>query len=186
MELSRGKRTVTVFPDSARGEKRPEARLLIYRGCLRKSGVIGMDYRPLIPLALLAAGVVTLVWMRRKGWVDPSKDRVRRGTGHALLGLQEFVEPSVEFIFQAENAEQTEEDDLDASGSGPREILADLATSLGRDPLDHEEVRRHLASARRAGLDWSEAYERAVGDELTTRPYRAPSLPPSWRVAPRE
>ena len=33
--------------------------------------------------------------------------------GHAMLGLQEFIQPSVEFIFQAENAEQKEEDEGD-------------------------------------------------------------------------
>ena len=73
-----------------------------------------MDFRPLASLGLLAAGglalVLTLLWMRGKGWVDPSKDRVHRGTGHAMLGLQEFIEPSVEYIFQAENIEQKEEE----------------------------------------------------------------------------
>jgi hypothetical protein len=149
-----------------------------------------MDLRPLVPAGLLCAGVLALIlslsWMRRRGWVDPSRDRVRRGTGHAMLGLREFIEPSVEYVFQAENAEQVEEDDLDASGDDREAILADLATSLGRVSVDHEEVRRHLASARRAGLDWRGVYEAAVRDELAARPFRAPSLPPSWRVAPRE
>ncbi len=149
-----------------------------------------MDLRPLVPLGLILAGgtalVLALAWMQRRGWVDPSKDRVRRGTGHAMMGLREFIEPSVEYVLQAENAEQVEEDDRDASGDDREAIVADLSTSLGRDPVDHEEVRRHLASARRAGLVWREVYERAVRDELAARPFRAPSLPPSWRVAPRE
>ena len=149
-----------------------------------------MDLRPLIPVGLLAAGItalfLALAWMRRRGWIDPSPDRVRRGVGHAMLGMKEFVEPSVEYVLQAENAEQKEEDDLDASDDGPERILDDLSASLGRDPIDTEEVRRHLANARRAGLDWREAFDRAVQGELAARPYRAPSLPPSWKVAPRE
>jgi hypothetical protein len=149
-----------------------------------------MDPRPLIPVGLLVAGiaalVLTLSWMRRRGWVDPSRDRVRRGVGHAMLGLQEFIEPSVEYVLQAENTEQKDEDDLAPSDDGPGRILDDLATSLGRDPIDPEEVRRHLASAHRAGLDWRGLFDRSVRDELAARPYRAPSIPPIWRVAPRE
>ena len=149
-----------------------------------------MDVRPLIPVGALIAGIValfpTLAWMRRRGWVDTSPDRVRRGVGHAMLGMKEFIEPSVEYILQAENAEQDEEDDLDASDDGPEALLDDLATGLGRDPIDPEEVRRHLATAHRAGLDWRELFDRAVRDELAARPYRAPSIPPVWRVAPRE
>jgi hypothetical protein len=149
-----------------------------------------VDFRPLLPIGLFLAGVaslyVTFAWMRRRGWIDTSKERVRRGAGHAMLGLQEFVEPSVEYILQAENAEQAEEEDADPSEGGPEAILADLAVSLGRDPIDAEEVRRHLASAHRAGLDWRELFDRAVRDELASRPYRAPSIPPVWKVAPRE
>ncbi len=149
-----------------------------------------MDLHALVPLILWLAGVLALVltlrWMQRKGWVDASPDRVRRGTGHAMLGLQEFIEPSVEHIFEAENLEEKDEDDRDASKDDPKAIVADLVTSLGRTPVDSEEVRRHLTSARRMGLDWREVYDQAVRDELAACPYRAPSLPPSWRVAPRE
>ena len=79
-----------------------------------------------------------------------------------MLGLQEFIQPSVEFIFQAENAEQKEEDEGDALETDQDAILADLALSLGARPVDHEEVRRHLASAQRIGLDWRELFEQAV------------------------
>jgi hypothetical protein len=153
-------------------------------------GPCDVDFRPLIPVGLLLAGIaasfVALAWMRRRGWVDTSKERVRRGAGHAMLGVQEFVEPSVEYILQAENTEQAEEEDAEPSEGGPEAILADLAASLGRDPIDAEEVRRHLASAHRAGLDWCELFDCTVRDELASRPYRAPSIPPDWKVAPRE
>jgi len=144
-------------------------------------------------LALLALVIMdgfvlfyTLKWLRRRGWIDTSKDRVRRGTGHALLGLEEFIRPSVEHVRQAEQVEQKEEDDLDNLEDEREQVVADLSVSLGRDPIDHEEVRRQLASALRAGLDWREVYARAVRDELTARPFRAPWMPPVWRVAPRE
>jgi hypothetical protein len=149
-----------------------------------------MDFRPLVPVALLLAGVAALVltfsWMRRRRWIDPSHDRIRRGVGRAMLGMQEFIEPSVEYILQAENAEQAEAEDPGRSEDGPEAILADLAASLGRDPIDPEEIRRHLATARRAELDWRELFDQAVQDELAGRPYRAPSIPPAWKVAPRE
>jgi hypothetical protein len=149
-----------------------------------------MDHRPLVPLGLAVLGVSVLIfsllWMQRRGWVDLSKDRVRRGTGHAMLGLQEFIEPSVESVFQAENVEQKEEEDLDADGDEAEAIKEDLSASLGHSPIDPEAVRRHLADAGRAGLDWREVYDEAVRAELEARPFKAPSIPPAWRVAPRD
>lgn len=144
-----------------------------------------MDLRASIAVLFLA-GIAALFLTRRRDRADPRRERLRRGVGHAMLGLQQFVEPSVEYILQAENAEQAEEDDADPSGDGPEVILADLAASLGRDPIDPEEVRRHLATAARAGLDWRDLFGRAVREELAGRPYRAPSIPPDWKVAPRD
>ena len=97
---------------------------------------------------------------------------------------REFVEPSVEYVFQAENVEQEAEDDLDAGEGGLGTIARDLAASLARSPIEPDEVRRALAAAGRAGLDWREVYERAVRSELVARPYQAPAIPPAWRVAP--
>jgi len=149
-----------------------------------------MDFRPLIHLGWLLAGglalTVLVVGLHRRGKRDIVGHRARRGTGRALLGLQEFVTPSVEFVFQAENAEQKSVDEGDALALDHEALRADLAQGLARDPVDHEEVRRHLAAARRAGLDWRFLFEQAVREELTARPYRAPALPPIWRVAPGE
>jgi hypothetical protein len=149
-----------------------------------------MDLRPLIPLGWFLAGGLALgliiLWLQRRGVIDTSPERQRRGTGHALLGLQEFIEPSVEFIVQAENAEQKEEDEGDALEDDREARLADLAQSLRHDPVDPEEVRRHLAAVARSGLDWQPLLEQAIRAELAARPYRAPALPPVWRVAPRQ
>ena len=96
---------------------------------------------------------------------SPGKERMRRGTGHALLGLQQFVEPSVEYVFQAQNVEQKDEEDDDGLGEDEDVIRLDLAESLGRSPVDIEEVRRHLTAAAQGGLDWKSLYEQAVADE---------------------
>ena len=57
---------------------------------------------------------------------DRSKERVRRGAGNALLGLQGFIEPSVEHIFQVQNVEQREEDDDNGLGGDEETIRSDL------------------------------------------------------------
>jgi hypothetical protein len=141
---------------------------------------------------LLLAGIVTVgtfalavsrSWFGRK---DPrAAGRVRRGTGHAFLGFQQFIEPSVEHIVQAQNVEQKDEDEGEGLGIDEEAVRADLADALRQSPVDHEEVRRHLTAAVRAGLDWNALFDQAVADELRGRPFRAPSIPPAHRVAPR-
>lgn len=100
----------------------------------------------------LVGVVVIILGLRlsqRRGWIDMSGPKVRRGTGHAMLGLQEFIEPSVEHIFAAGNAEQKEKDDIDADEGDPEPFREDLAESLRRSPIDPEEVHRHLTAAAR-------------------------------------
>ena len=139
---------------------------------------------------LIFAGiaVVVIVLTVFAGRMHPkglrAQERVRRGTGHALLGLQEFIEPSVEYVFQAQNVEQREEGDDEGQGGDAEEIRSDLAEALSRTPVDREEVRRHLSAAVRARMDWKALFEQAVDDELRERPFRAPSIPPIWHVAP--
>jgi hypothetical protein len=136
----------------------------------------------------IVAGVV-MVLAAFLGWINqkkpPGKQCVRRGTGNAMLGFQQFIEPSVEYVFQAQNVEQKEEEGDDGLGGGEEAVRSDLAESLGQAPVDPEEVRRHLAAAVRLGLDWRALFEQAVADELRERPYRAPSMPPAKSVAPR-
>jgi hypothetical protein len=166
------------------------------------SGEIRNVYRPLYwrrwhveERLLISAGIVALVvavlvlflrWMNRKGEPDERKRNVRKGAGNAMLGLQEFIEPSVEYVFQAQNLEQKEEEDDDGLGENEEIVRSDLAESLSRTPLDLEEIRRHLSAAARAGLDWQVLFAEAVTDELKQRPFRAPSIPPARRVAPRD
>jgi hypothetical protein len=147
-----------------------------------------MDESFLIFAAIVAFGLILVVAVL--GRTDkndaPVTERVRRGTGHALLGLQEFIEPSVEYVFQAQNVEQKDEEDDDGLGDDEEVIRSDLAEALARTPIDTEEVRRHLTAAARGGLDWRALFEQAVRDELRERPFRAPSIPPPGRVTPRE
>jgi hypothetical protein len=64
-----------------------------------------MEDRFLIFAGIVAVGVIVLAgflgWMDRKD--QPHKQCVRRGMGNAMLGLQEFIEPSVEYVFQSLN-----------------------------------------------------------------------------------
>jgi hypothetical protein len=142
---------------------------------------------------LFFAGIVAVVVMVLAaffGWIDrkkpPGTKNVRRGIGNAMLGLQQFIEPSVEHVFQAQNVEQKEEEDDQGQGGDEETVRSDLAESLGRAPVDPEEVRRHLAAAARMGLDWRTLFDQAVADELRERPFRAPFVPPASRVAPRD
>jgi hypothetical protein len=141
----------------------------------------------LILAGIVAIAVIVLAWLL--GWLNrndvPATERVRRGAGHAMLGVQEFIEPSVEYIFQAQNVEQRDEDDDDGQDGDEQAVRADLAEAIGRTPIDSEEIRRHLAAAVRSGLDWKALFDQAVADELRERPFRAPSIPPAKRVAPR-
>jgi hypothetical protein len=147
-----------------------------------------VEERLLIFAGIVAIGaiVVTTLYGRMERKVAPGKERTRRATGNALLGLREFIEPSVEYVFQAQNVEQKEEEDDEGLGGDEEAIRSDLALALSRSPVDPEEVRRHLSAAARAGMDWQALFEQAAADELRERPFRAPSLPPPYRVAPRE
>jgi hypothetical protein len=147
-----------------------------------------VEDRFLILTAIVAVVVIVLAGFL--GWMDrnhlPRKRGVRRGAGNVLLGLQEFIEPSVEYVFQAQNVEQKEEEDDNGLGGNEEAIRSDLAEALSRTPVDPEEVRRHLSTAVRLGMDWKALFDQVLSDELRERPFRAPSLPPAKRVAPRE
>lgn len=122
----------------------------------------------------------------KKGAQSPIKHRLRRGTGQALLGLQQFLEPSVEQIFEAQNVEQRDDEDTSGLGEDEESIGLSLAEALARSPVDTEEIRQQLTLAAQAGLDWRLIFDRAVAEELRACPYRAPSMPTAGRVAPRE
>jgi len=147
-----------------------------------------MENNFLLLAGIVAVGVFALAALL--GWVGrkdvKAVERVRRGMGHAMLGVQEFLEPSVEYVFQAQNVEQKQEDDDEGMGGDEEAVRSNLAKALGQSPVDPEEVRRYLAAAVRAGMDWKALFEQAVADELRERPFRAPYIPPARRVAPRE
>jgi hypothetical protein len=152
-----------------------------------------MDWGSLLPLIfLLALGALifglslSVRWMRIAGWIaPPTKERTRKSVGHAMLGLQQFVDPRAEHIVEAQQVEERDEDGLAGDVDDEVTIRSGLADALSQSPLDPEEIRRHLAAAVRAGLDWKSLYKEAAHAELSQRPYRAPSIPPAARVAPR-
>lgn len=75
---------------------------------------------PVLLIAGVIASACVLRLLRRKGWIDTSPGRMRRGTGHAMMGLQEFIQPSVEYVIQAENSGQTQDDDCE--GDDPQRL----------------------------------------------------------------
>jgi hypothetical protein len=147
-----------------------------------------VEERLLIFAGIVAIGAIAVATLcrRMERKVALGKERTRHATGNALLGLREFIEPSVEYVFQAQNVEQKEEEDDEGLGGDEQAIRSDLALALSQSPVDPEEVRRHLSAAARAGMDWKALFEQTAAEELRQRPFRAPSLPPAYRVAPRE
>jgi hypothetical protein len=97
--------------------------------------------------------------------------------GNAMLGLQEFIEPSVNYVFQSQNVEQKEEENDKGLGGDEQAVRADLAEALSQTPVDPEEVRRHLSTAVRLGIDWKALFDQVASEELRERPFRAPSIP---------
>ncbi len=134
------------------------------------------------------AVAASLLLSRRTHGREPVGTKIRRGGGNALLTMEEFVAPRVEHVIQARQQATAPRDEDDDADPGISEIQwrADLREGLAQDPIDREELRRHLRLASEAGLDWRELYQEAVAHELATRPYRAPFLPPASRVAPIE
>jgi hypothetical protein len=142
---------------------------------------------------LIFAGIVAVVAIVLSvflGWMDrkdlPRKQCIRRGMGNAMLGLQEVVEPSVNYVLQSQNVEQKKEEDDKGLGGDEEAIRSDLAEALSRTPVDPEEVRRHLSAAVRLGMDWKALFNQVASEEVRERPFRAPSIPPTKCVAPRE
>ena len=145
-------------------------------------------------LVFLGCGLVAIVLVvrhqsiHRTGRPEVARAKVRRAGGHAMLVLQEFVEPRVEHVHHVAEERKDDEDhgagdDADLAESQVRD---DLMASLSERPVDPHEVRRHLATARAAGLDWRRLYAESVQTVLADQPYLAPFLPPAERVSPWE
>ena len=132
------------------------------------------------------AGVIllTLVLIKIDRKKLPAGESVRRGTGNALLGLQQFVEPSVEYVFQSQNVEQREADDDQGQGGDEDAVSSGLAEALCRTPVDPEEVGATSPLRNAWASIGGPSSNTAVADELQERPFRAPSMPPVRRVAP--
>ena len=118
----------------------------------------------------------------------PAKARRRAVTG-AAFALQEIFDPGIAHVVRAQQDAHVEEADPaggdDDEIRSPESFHEEIVAALAREPIDVEEVRRILTESQRADHDWREVYERAVTAVRGERPYLAPGLPPSGRVAPR-
>jgi hypothetical protein len=145
----------------------------------------------LIPCALALCATIAVLVARgasrdRKGDRKAAPERTRRAGGHALLALREFIEPGIEHVEQVAEERRREDDQEGDDGNSPSEtgLRNELLASLSHSPVDRQEVRRLLTTARRAGFDWRRLYAEAVEAVLTAQPYQAPFLPPIERVTP--
>lgn len=145
-----------------------------------------------IMVEMAIAGVIVLL-ARRQTKKSGSKEgqpleRVRRSAGNAMLVFQEFTDPRIEHVIEAqqEHVEDDEEAGDDGGEIDETELHEELVGMLGENEVDRSEVRRLLTRAQRAGLDWRASYERATANVLADRPYLAPRMPPPARVAPLE
>src|SRR5215213_3377972 len=121
-------------------------------------------------LVFLGCGVVLIVFVvrhhaiRRTDGPRLARAKVRRAGGHAMLVLQEFVEPRVEHVHHV--AEERKDDEDHGAGDDPgfaeSQVREGLMASLTNRPVDPHEVRGHLTAARAAGLDWSRLYAESV------------------------
>src|SRR5207302_1411929 len=122
--------------------------------------------------------VLRAVSARGKSGPKVTREKVRRAGGHAMLVLQEFVEPRVEHVHHVAEERKDEEDH--GAGDDPdlleSQLGDDLRESLRKTPIDLPHVRRHLTTARTAGLDWSRLYAESVQAVLADQPYLAPFL----------
>lgn len=73
---------------------------------------------PILILIGIAGFAFAASWMQRRGWIDVRRDRARRGGGRAALGLQEFIQPSVENLIRVEDSVQKQTDDRE--GDDPK------------------------------------------------------------------
>jgi len=114
-----------------------------------------MESPVLLLIVALAIGMLVLAlsrgWLGRKS--PKAAEGVRRGIGRGLLGFQEFVEPSVECIFQAQNVEQKEEDDDDVLGVDEEAVRSNLADALSQSSIIMR--RFDVTSQPPSGLGWA-------------------------------
>jgi hypothetical protein len=97
----------------------------------------------------------------------------------ALTALQQSIEPGVKHIVEVRDTRRGQQDD--AIGEG---LLRRLVACLESDPIDREEARFILLTAKRVGLDVGPLYQEAVRRLLAVRPEREAGLPALAEIAP--
>jgi hypothetical protein len=94
------------------------------------------------------------------------------------VAMQKFMERGYKHV-----REVGQEPKEDQAVSGQR-LLSGLLACLEATPVNPEQVRLYLASARNAGWDCEQFYADAVQAHLKARPERATYIPPLEDVMP--
>jgi len=121
------------------------------------------------------------LWLEARGWLSYRKKKPSSSPASCLVAMQQLVEPGARHVVQLKQERRSEAERADRE-----RLLAGLLACLAAAPVDVEQVRHLLGSARRAGLDWRRLHEEAVQVRRSTRPDLADLVPPLDALGPLE
>jgi hypothetical protein len=133
-------------------------------------------------LAGIAAAVYLLhrlaLWLEDRGWLYYRRKKPSSSPLSMWVAMQKFMEPGFKHV--REVGQELKEDE----GVSGQRLLSGLLALLEATPVNPEQVRLYLASARNAGWDCERFYAEAVRAHLKGRPERAAHMPPFEDVRP--
>jgi hypothetical protein len=118
-------------------------------------------------------------WLEDRGWLFYTRTKPSSSPASCWVALQQAIEPGAQHVIHLKE-EQPKQDEAVVK----ERLLAGLLPCFEQGPVNPEEVRHYLTSAKRAGLDWQALYAEAVGVQGAVQPDQAGLLPPLASVAP--
>ena len=135
-----------------------------------------------LALTGVAAAVYLLdrlgLWLEDRGWLYYRRKKPGSSPLSMWVAMQKFMEPGFKHV--REVGQELKEDE----GVSGQRLLSGLLALLEATPVNPEQVRLYLASARNAGWDCERFYAEAVQTYLKDRPERAAHMPPFEGVKP--
>ena len=135
-----------------------------------------------LALAGVTAAVYLLdrlgLWLEDRGWLYYRRKRPSSSPLSMFVAMQRFMEPGFQHVREG-NQEKGEDE-----GASRERLWSGLMACLEATPVNPEQVRLYLASARNAGWDCERFYAEAVQTYLKDRPERAAHMPPFEGVKP--
>ena len=135
-----------------------------------------------LALTGVAAAVYLLdrlgLWLEDRGWLYYRRKKPGSSPLSMWVAMQQFMEPGFQHVREVGQERKDEEE------ASPQRLLSGLLACLEATPVNLEQVRVYLASARNAGWDCERFYAEAVRAHLKGRPERAAHMPPFEDVRP--